>query len=407
MEFRQQTLPNGLEVIAECNEHAYSCGYAFFVNTGSRDETDALSGVSHFLEHMTFKGTPTRTAEQVNRELDEIGSQSNAYTSEENTVYYATVLPEYQQRTVELLSDIMRPSLRDDDFDVEKKVIIEEIRKYDDQPPYGAYEKCMAAYFGDHTLGRSILGTVESVTALTPDSMRGYFERRYSPGNLTLVAAGKVDFDGLVAEVERRCGDWVPSESGRDTPVVKPASEFIALQKESAVQQYAVQIVGAPSAEDEQRYASRLLTTILGDDSGSRLYWDLIETGLAEYASMSNYEFQGAGIVMTYVCGSPDDAQSNLDRVRDVLTKATSDGVTAEELEQAKNKIASHIVLRSERPGNRMFALGNHWLQRNQHQSVAQAVEAYQQVTLDEVNAVLKAYALTDPTTVTIGPLDV
>jgi predicted Zn-dependent peptidase len=257
VEFRHQTLPNGLEVIAECNARAYSCGYAFFVNTGSRDETDALSGVSHFLEHMTFKGTPTRTAEQVNRELDEIGSQSNAYTSEEQTVYYATVLPEYQQRTVELLSDIMRPSLRDDDFEVEKKVIIEEIHKYDDQPPYGAYEKCMAAYFGEHTLGRSILGTVDTVSALTPEAMRGYFERRYSPSNLTLVAAGNVDFDALVAEAEKRCGDWVPADSGRETPAVKPASQLVSMQKDSAVQQYAVQIVGAPAAEDQQRYASR------------------------------------------------------------------------------------------------------------------------------------------------------
>ena len=118
-----------------------------------------IAGVSHFLEHMTFKGTPHRSADDVNRELDELGSHSNAYTSEEQTVYYATVLPEYQQPTLNLLADIMRPSLRQEDFDTEKQVILEEILKYEDQPPFGAHEKCMAAYFQQHPLGNSILGT--------------------------------------------------------------------------------------------------------------------------------------------------------------------------------------------------------------------------------------------------------
>ena len=129
MEFRRQTLDNGLEVIAEISPKAYSTALGYFVNTGSRDETAEISGVSHFLEHMVFKGTPTRSAEDVNRELDEIGSQSNAFTSEEHTVYYARVLPESQSRATELLSDIMRPSLRDEDFEMEKQVIIEEIAK--------------------------------------------------------------------------------------------------------------------------------------------------------------------------------------------------------------------------------------------------------------------------------------
>src|SRR5687768_14603279 len=171
MQFRQQTLANGLEVVAECNPQAYSASYAFFVRTGSRDENDANSGVSHFLEHMVFKGTPTRTSTDVNRELDELSSNINAYTSEESTVYYATTLPEDQKPIVGLLSDIMRPSLRQEDFDTEKKVILEEIAKYDDQPPYGAHEKCMAAFFGPHPLANSILGTVESVGALARDQM--------------------------------------------------------------------------------------------------------------------------------------------------------------------------------------------------------------------------------------------
>ncbi len=199
MKFRHHCLDNGLEIIAECNPAAYSTAIAFFVKTGSRDEIDALSGVSHFLEHMAFKGTPTRSAADVNRELDEMGAHSNAFTSEEQTVYYVTVLPEYQDRALELLSDILRPSLRHDDFDTEKQVILEEIAKYDDQPPFGAHEKSMALHFQEHPLARSVLGTLDSVSALSPDQMRGYFERRYAPNNMTLAAAGNVDFERLGA----------------------------------------------------------------------------------------------------------------------------------------------------------------------------------------------------------------
>ena len=202
MKFQQRQLDNGLTIIGECNDQAYSTSLAFFVRTGSRDETPEVAGVSHFLEHMVFKGTPRRSAADVNRELDELGSHSNAFTSEEQTVYYATVLPEYQNEVVDLLSDIMRPSLREEDFEMEKQVIIEEIYKYEDQPPFGAHEKCMEAYFGDHPLANNVLGTVESVGEMTPMGMRGYFESRYSPGNITLAACGNVDFEKLVAQAE-------------------------------------------------------------------------------------------------------------------------------------------------------------------------------------------------------------
>ena len=135
MKFCEATLTNGLEVIAECNSDAYASAFGFFVKTGARDESDEVWGVSHFLEHMVFKGTARRSAADVNRDLDALGSKSNAYTSEEQTVYYAAVLPEYQENVVEILADMMRPALRQDDFDVEKQVILKEINKYANEPP--------------------------------------------------------------------------------------------------------------------------------------------------------------------------------------------------------------------------------------------------------------------------------
>ncbi len=215
MEFLKHTLPNGLQIVAECNEAAYSTAVGFFVNTGARDENDAIAGVSHFLEHMVFKGTPTRSADDVNREFDEMGAHYNAFTNEENTVFYAAVLPEHQCRAVDLLADILRPSLRADDFETEKQVILEEIQMYEDQPPFGADDKGRAMHFGAHPLGRSVLGTAESVRGLTSEAMGEYFRRRYSPGNIVLAAAGRIDFAGLVACVRAQLR---PLETGGRRP---------------------------------------------------------------------------------------------------------------------------------------------------------------------------------------------
>ncbi len=242
MEFRSHTLDNGLQIVAECNPQAYSTALGFFVNTGARDEKPSIAGVSHFLEHMVFKGTPNRTAAEVNLELDEIGSHSNAFTSEEHTVYYAAVVPEYQSRVVELLADILRPSLRNDDFETEKMVIIEEIRKYDDQPPFGAHEKCMEAYFGDHPLGNNVLGTEESVSALTSEQMRGYFQQRYSPENITLAASGNVHFDQLIHDAKERCGSWERFTTQREMQLPTPQAATHVIHRENVTQQYVVQI---------------------------------------------------------------------------------------------------------------------------------------------------------------------
>src|SRR5581483_2747364 len=208
MPFQSQVLKNGLQIIGENNPSARSVALGFFVRTGSRDETSEISGVTHFLEHMVFKGTPQRTALDVNRDFDRIGAHYNAFTSEENTVFYAAILPEYLPQAVDILADILRPSLRVEDFDMEKNVIIEEIGMYEDQPMWSAYDHAKKAYFADHALGNSILGTPQSITALTRDQMHSYFKRRYVAPNITVVAAGNLDWPRFVALVEEHCGRW-------------------------------------------------------------------------------------------------------------------------------------------------------------------------------------------------------
>ncbi len=404
MEFLSHRLDNGLEIIAEYNPRAHSVALGYFVQAGSRDETRANSGVSHFLEHMTFKGTPRRQAEDVNRELDEIGSRSNAYTTEEQTVYYAAVLPEYQDRAVDLLSDIMRPSLRAEDFETEKQVILEEIAKYDDQPPFGAYEKAMAAHFGEHSLGQSILGTVETVSELTQAQMMEYFQQRYSPGNMLLTACGKVDFPALVRAVEKHCGSWVQYDAPRDLTRPKTRCSREHYDKELAMQHYVLQLADAPDASDPRRFAVRLLDVIVGDDSGSRLFWELIDSGCAEYAALGPHEFQGAGLALTYLCCSPDATGRNLERIEDVFRQVERDGVGEEELQRAKNKVCSSIVIGAERPSNRLFSVGGSWLQRRQYQTLRDEVAAYRNTSLRELHEVLEAFPLTRRSIVSVGP---
>jgi predicted Zn-dependent peptidase len=405
LEFLRHTLPNGLEVIAEANDEAHSTAVGFFVQTGARDESDDVAGVSHFLEHMVFKGTPSRSADDVNREFDEMGAHYNAFTSEENTVYYASVLPEYQTASVDLLGDILRPSLREEDFTTEKQVILEEIQMYDDQPPFGADDKAKALHLGRHPLARSVLGTLDSVGKLPVNKMRAYFERRYSPSNIALIATGRVDFAELVRAAEHRCGSWQPTEAGRETTRAEASQNFQCIHKESATLEYLLQLANAPAATDEDRYAAKLLATILGDDSGSRLYWALVDSGLAEQASLSHYDYQGTGLFMTYMCCEAQAASGNLARIGDIYRRAQQDGVTDAELSQAKSKINSRVVLSSERPRGRLFTVGGNWLNRKEYRTVHDDLEAIERITREDVAAVLKKYPLSESTTVAIGPL--
>ena len=224
MRFEHKKLANGLVMIGEVNPSAKSAAVGFFVRTGARDETAEISGVSHFLEHMLFKGTERLTAQEVNEAFDRLGAQFNAFTSEENTVYYASVLPEYLLEVTRLWSELMRPMLRDDDFNIEKNVIKEEIAMYQDTPTFDVVDRCRALHFGTHPCGNSVLGTNESIDALGAGRMREYFACRYAPNNVVAACAGNFDWTGFCEKVEAGCGSWQPHA------VDKPLVDFLFLR---------------------------------------------------------------------------------------------------------------------------------------------------------------------------------
>jgi predicted Zn-dependent peptidase len=404
VQFHHTVLDNGLQVVAELNDQARSVATGFFVRTGSRDETHEVAGVSHFLEHMVFKGTPHRDALAVNRDFDRVGAKHNAQTSEEDTVFHVTCLPEYLPRSFEVLSDILRPSLRGEDFDTEKQVIIEEIRMYLDNPMSVAYEAAKAAHFGPHPLGQSILGTIDSISDMKLDEMRSYFARRYSPANIVLAFAGRAEWPRLVELAQEHCGDWSGSEAPRVCQPPKGSGSFQALLRAEDNQQTVIGVADAPSLESPDRYAAQLMTTILGDHTGSRLYWALIDPGYADGVDVSYQDYNQAGAFYTFLSCEPDETQANLDRIADVFRRAMAKGLTDEELTQAKNKVLARTVLRSERPMGRLMSVGFHWTYRRQHLAVEQELDAFSAVTLADLRRILDQWPILPMTIVSVGP---
>ena len=397
-EFRHATLSNGLRIVAEIDPRGYSAALGYFVAAGAQNETDPESGLSHFLEHMMFKGTARRTAVDVNRELDELGGHSNAYTSEEQTVYYASVLPKFQDRLVDLLTDMLSPSLDEHEFETERHVILEEIAKYEDQPPFGAFERAMEIHYGPRGLGRRVLGTAESIGEMTAQAMRDYFYRRYRCENIVLAASGNVDFDGLVAAAEKQTSEWsarpVPQSPPPDDSSRMPAGISVDnnLLLPEMAQAYLVRMGNGPTMSADDRYAVRILSSIIGDEGGSRLFWDLIDTGRAEIATLWSQEFASSGALFTYLVCSPDEMDSNKRLIDSAVERIVEDGVKAEELGQAISKATAGCIMQSERPGNRLFGLGTRWLVCNQYASTDDLLDAYRRVDAAAIADASKRY---------------
>lgn len=408
-EFRETTLSNGLRIVAETDKRGYSAAFGYFVRAGSRDECDQESGLSHFLEHMMFKGTFRRTAADVNRELDELGGQGNAYTSEEQTVFYASVLPKFQDRVVDLLTDMLTPRLDPNEFETERQVILEEIAKYEDQPPFGAFERAMELHFGPRGLGRRVLGTEQSIRNVSPQTMKDYFHRRYRPENLVLAATGNVDFDQLVADVESATSQW----QSRPSPEMPPADDNASLPAgismepritiADANQSYIVHMAKGPSESSPDRYAARMLASILGDEGGSRMFWELIDTGRAEVATAWPHEFMDRGAWFTYMVCAPEDVAMNKKLISDILDQVTKDGVEQAELSQAINKAAAGCIMQSERPGNRLFGLGSRWLTCGEYVSTEEKLERIRGLTVEEVSRAAANYLTNEVTEVTVA----
>ncbi len=404
MEFRSHTLENGLEIVAECNDSAYSTALGFFVKAGSRDETDGTAGVSHFLEHMAFKGTPTRSADDVNREFDEMGAYNNASTGEEHTIYHAAVLPEYLTEVTQLWTELMRPALRNEDFDIEKNVIKEEIAMYKDLPSFDVMDRCRSLHFDGHPCGNSVLGTKQSIDDLTAEQMRDYFTNRYAPNNMVLACAGNFDWKQLCSIAENRCGDWQKQTVERKLQDCRGSRKKDRVEKSNLACEHICLMSPGVAAQDQRRFAASVLAAVIGDDVGSRFFWELVDKALAETASMQFGAMDGTGAFCSYIRCSSENVAKVLDTIKGIFESLTKSGITEDELRKAKNKILSALVIKNELPMGRLVDLGFNWVYLQQYRTIADDINAIKVVTVDDVHSLIEQFNPGDFTQFSVGP---
>lgn len=402
-DFHHRQLDNGLTLLVESNPEAHTASIGFFVNTGARDETAEVMGVSHFLEHMVFKGTDRRTADDVNRRFDEIGANYNAFTAHEQTVYYAHVLPEFLPDATDLLADILRPSLRTDDFNMEKNVILEEIGMYEDRPSWRLTDSLMEHYFAGKPQGFRVLGTAETIKALTDEQMRNYFNRQYSSDNMFVAAAGQVDVDQLEQQLAELTAHWRTTGVSRcyDQPVYETRDKTLVDDKLS--RHYCAMMWPGPAAQDDRRYASKVLADVLGDSGGSRLYWSLVDPGHAEEADATFHPMDQEGAFYVYACCDPDRAERVESKMTEVIERL-GDDVNDAEVERARNKIATAATLSGEAPMGRMMSLGGQWLYLRSYRTLDEEIEKLMAVTTDDLLELLHDYPYQNVTTLRLTP---
>lgn len=406
--FHTHKLKNGLQIVGQPMPDFESVAVSFYVRTGSRDEYDpAIAGVSHFLEHMVFKGTKTLDWQEITLAFNEIGAEVNAFTSHEATVFYARVLGEYLDRAVELLSDMIYPRLEESDFQTEKEVIINEIARSEDQPYNITYRRMMQTYFGNHPLGHDVLGSRESIQNMRIEQMRDYWKRRYIANNIILSVAGNFDWHHIIELAEKHCSEWQTGNTGRDVSHYEPDQSINKIMIDENLKQQ-IMIIAMPAVDinDPDYYAAILGGSILGDSDGSRLYWNIHQRGLAESASAGLWAMEGTGLMLMEANATPENAPGVLKLLREELTNMLEQGIYEDELRRAKDKWISSIVLSSESTFSRMRSLANDWVTEGRLISVEEEIERIEKVTTEDVMRSLQRFPMRDKQVLTtLGPL--
>lgn len=404
--FYTHKLPNGLQMLGQYMPGTQSATPIFWVRTGTRDEPAEEMGVSHFLEHMAFRRSKRLTGNEIDRAFEEMGADHNAGTWLEMTFYWARVLSDNVAWATQVVGDLTQPVLDKDDFDQERQVILEEIARYEDIPSHVLVAHFMQDYFGPNPLSRETLGTPETIKALSVEQMRQYWQRRYGTENMIFAIAGNFDWDTVVHEVETLSHDWHRGESDRGAVATtfRPGVHVIERQK-FAQEQIAIGVPSVPHS-DPRYYAADLLATILGDDTGSRLYWTLHERGLAESATAQVMSFQDTGLMLIHVATEPDKAQAALQMAREQLQILQDAPIDPRELERAKAKLTSSVVIGGESTYARSMAIVHSWLVYGKLQTLEEVRQKIEAVTLEDLQSVLRDYPVAPGHVVTaVGPL--
>ncbi len=360
-DIRSTTLSNGLLVLTESMPHLRSVSMGVWLRSGSRDETPETNGISHFLEHMVFKGTTTRSAQQFAREVDAIGGNLDAYTSKENICFSIKVLDSNVPLALDLLSDlVLHPTLTAEDIAREQGVILEEIKMDEDNPDYLVHELFTQKFWQGNPLGRPILGTAKTVPSFDQSIVLTEYARRFTPGNMLFTAAGNLDHDQFVAEVEQAFASLSATPNGdlprSDAPATHP---HVTLKNKKSLEQvqFCLAVPSLPTAHPD-RYVLFLLNSVLGGGMSSRLFQAVREErGLAYSIYSETSPFRDTGSLAVYAGCAAENTRQVLDLTLAEFTRLKQEPVADEELRRVKEQLKTNMVLGLESSGARMNSL--------------------------------------------------
>jgi predicted Zn-dependent peptidase len=385
-EHRLTTLDSGVRVVTEAMPSVRSVAFGLWIATGSRGETDAQAGLSHLLEHLLFKGSAKYESLEIDQIFDAMGGEINAGTGKETTSVYARVIDEHVPDAFDVLADIVfRPALRE--IDSERAVILEEIAMYEDDPQEKVFDVLGQAVFGNHPLGRAIIGRAQVIAEVPPDEIASFHATRYAPGNVVIAAAGAIDHEGLVELVAER----IRAASGATAPAPPPAppsdGSVTRRFERKDTEQYHVCLGGRGlSRHDDRRFALRVLDTIFGGTSSSRLFQEIRERrGLAYAVYSFTNGYQDTGQVGLYLGTRTDNLDEAMATVGGELRRLTEEPVTDEELHRAKENLKGRIVLSLESTGARMNRLGSEVLAGAPLLSLDEVVARIDAVTTEDL----------------------
>jgi predicted Zn-dependent peptidase len=401
---RREVLPNGLTVITEQMEHIRSVSIGIWVKTGSRDEDPQWNGISHFVEHMVFKGSKHRTAEQIAREVDSIGGNMDAFTAKECICFNMKVLDEHLPIAMDVLSDlVLNPVFDDQDISRERGVILEEIKMDEDSPDYLVHEIFTQNFWKDHPLGKPILGTKDTVKTFERDPVSSFYAQRFSPGNIIICAAGHLVHEKFVDLAKKHFAQMQPVKNGFHSPQPKIAPRIIMRNKKALEQ---VQIcVGVPShpIAHERRNASYILNTVLGGGMSSRLFQKIRERQGLVYAIYSDLNpYRDTGCLSVYAGTSRESASKVVQSVVSEFRNLKSEPIPQDELRRAKDQLKGSLMLSLESSTARMSNLARQEMYFDRFISMDELLQKIESVTAEELQQLATEFFHTESIAVTI-----
>lgn len=405
MFYRETRLENGVTVLTETMDTVRSVAIGIWFAVGSRDETPAEAGMSHFMEHMMFKGTPTRDAAAISETFDGLGAELNAFTSKEYTCYYSRVVDQHVRTAIEVLSDMVVSSLLADEACAsEREVVIEEIARMEDTPDDRIHELFGHALWPDHPIGLPILGSRTTVGGFDHSQSFAFRERHYLTGNCVVAAAGSVDHDEIVALVREHLGLPAGPRSERPTARAAGASRVTVLTKDTE-QTHLCYGLACMHAHHEDRFALSIIDTVLGGGMSSRLFQEIREKKGLAYAVYSFHAlYQDTGQFAVYAGTRPGNTEQVLRLIQAEIERMRTTGMTAEELTRAKESIKGHLVLGMESTRNRMSRLGKNSVTGGELLSVDEVVDRIDSITLDDTRRVAEEVFGAQRVLALIGP---